>query len=111
MIALSHQRPGTTIRCGLMAILAVVAAAKANAQAQDSQTGAGARAISGRVLTRDGESLSYARVTITRYGVSGSGQTVRGQCRGSFETEPLEPGSTECPRLRLGTSLTSHRER
>ena len=92
MISLVHKRPGTTIRCGLMAILVVAATAIAHAQAQDSQTGSGARAISGRVLTRDGESLSNARVTVTRYGVAGSTQTVRTNTGGSFETEPLEPG-------------------
>jgi len=92
MIALSHKRAGTTIRCGIMAIVVVVAAAIADAQAQDSQTALGARPISGKVVTRDGESLSNARVTITRYGVSGSPQTVRTNAGGSFETEPLDPG-------------------
>ena len=92
MIALSHKRAGTTIRCGIMAIVVVVTAAIADAQAQDSQTALGARPISGKVVTRDGESLSNARVTITRYGVSGSPQTVRTNTGGSFETEPLDPG-------------------
>jgi hypothetical protein len=92
MITLSHKRPVTAIRCGLITIVVVAAAAIANAQAQDSQTGSGARAISGRVVTRDGEPLSNARVTVTRYGVAGSGQTVRTNAGGSFETEPLDPG-------------------
>src|SRR5258705_9256303 len=90
MIALSHKRSGTSMRCGLIAIL-VVAAAITNAQAQDSQTGSGARAISGRVLTRDGEPLSNARVSVTRYGVGSSTQAIRTNADGSFETEALDP--------------------
>ncbi len=92
MIGLNHQRHGPTVRRMLTAILIVAAAAIASAQAQDPQTAAGARAISGKVMTRDGEPLSNARVTVTRYGMASSTQTVRANASGSFVTEPLDPG-------------------
>jgi hypothetical protein len=103
MIALSHQRSRTTIRCGIMAIVVVVAAAIADAQAQDSQTALGARPISGKVVTRDGESLSNARVTIARYGVSSSPRRFALMPADPSKRNRLTPDSTEFPRMRPGT--------
>ena len=62
------------------------------AQDQNSQTKAGTGVISGKVLTRDGESLSNVRVTVSRYGAANSTQTFRADGSGAFTSEQLEPG-------------------
>lgn len=51
-----------------------------------------ANVISGRVVSRDGEPLVKARVSVARVNSSGMPQSVRVDNAGSFRTNSLEPG-------------------
>src|SRR5262245_24517587 len=86
MIALSLRH------CAGMALLIMTVPLTIHAQDPNSQAKPGTGVISGKVLTRDGESLSNVRVTISRYGTANSLQTFRADSSGAFTTEPLEPG-------------------
>src|SRR5215831_16448347 len=86
MIA-SHFQPGAWIAVLIMTLPVMI-----RAQDPNSQTKAVTGVISGKVLSRDGDSMSNARITVVRYGAANSIQTFRADSSGAFTSEPLEPG-------------------
>jgi carboxypeptidase family protein len=88
----SHLTRLEAMRRYALIVVLLLAPATIRAQDPNSQNKSGAGPISGRVLTRDGESIGNVRITVTRYGVANSAQTFRSDGSGAFTTEPLEPG-------------------
>jgi hypothetical protein len=59
---------------------------------QDKSSQRSATAIAGHVMTRDGESLGNALVSVSRLGNAGPSDNVKVDANGNFKTDDLSPG-------------------